>query len=242
MHNSQQEGKIQKDKRKPQGAKDNLAKESVCHHCKEMGHWRRNGPSYLAELKKRKNTSGACTSGNGMRAAVEAIGSFDLVLPRYPKETMGYYFVARNVEFFENNLMVQEASGIHRPLESCGSDKGLELIQEEDTHPSENTSEEQNEYIWSAMLNMIREYELGDLDEPPNYKVALSDPESDKWLEAMNTEMQSMKDNQVWVLVELPPNGRTVGNMRKPSLLLPKILEYTAIQDFFKAMSSDLMT
>ncbi|GJX49475.1 retrotransposon protein, putative, ty1-copia subclass [Tanacetum coccineum] len=28
----------------------------------------------------------------------------------------------------------------------------------------------------------------------------------------MNTEMQSMKDNQVWVLVKLPPNGRTVGS------------------------------
>ncbi|GKC31839.1 retrotransposon protein, putative, ty1-copia subclass [Tanacetum coccineum] len=41
---------------------------------------------------------------------------------------------------------------------------------------------------------------------------ALADPESDKWLEAMNTEMQSMKDNQVWILVELPPNGRIVGS------------------------------
>ncbi|GJW08735.1 putative retrotransposon ty1-copia subclass protein [Tanacetum coccineum] len=37
-------------------------------------------------------------------------------------------------------------------------------------------------------------------------------PEIDKWLEAMNTKMQSMKDNQVWVLVDLPPNGRTVGS------------------------------
>ncbi|GJS07915.1 hypothetical protein Tco_0364711 [Tanacetum coccineum] len=41
----------------------------------------------------------------------------------------------------------------------------------------------------------VEEHELGDLNEPPNYKVALSDPESEKWLEAMNTEMQSMKDN-----------------------------------------------
>ncbi|GJW41743.1 hypothetical protein Tco_0067588 [Tanacetum coccineum] len=41
----------------------------------------------------------------------------------------------------------------------------------------------------------IKEYELGDLNEPPNYKAALADPESDKWLEAMNTKMQSMKDN-----------------------------------------------
>ncbi|GJZ23323.1 retrotransposon protein, putative, ty1-copia subclass [Tanacetum coccineum] len=41
---------------------------------------------------------------------------------------------------------------------------------------------------------------------------ALLDPESDKWLNAMNVEMQSMKDNEVWVLVELPPNGKTVGS------------------------------
>ncbi|GJW72537.1 retrotransposon protein, putative, ty1-copia subclass [Tanacetum coccineum] len=41
---------------------------------------------------------------------------------------------------------------------------------------------------------------------------ALLDPESDKWLSAMNVEMQSMKDNEVWDLVDLPPNGKTVGS------------------------------
>ncbi|GKC90255.1 zinc finger, CCHC-type containing protein, partial [Tanacetum coccineum] len=73
-------GKIQRDKKKPQGAKgkakgknklayafktkippppkrDNPAKDSICHHCKEVGHWRRNCPSYHAELNKRKNAS-----------------------------------------------------------------------------------------------------------------------------------------------------------------------------------------
>ncbi|GJX74785.1 retrotransposon protein, putative, ty1-copia subclass [Tanacetum coccineum] len=55
----------------------------------------------------------------------------------------------------------------------------------------------------------VEEYKLGDLNEPPNYKAALSNPEFDKWLEAMK---QSMKDNQVWVLVDLPPDGRTIGN------------------------------
>nr|GFB55838.1 retrotransposon protein, putative, Ty1-copia subclass [Tanacetum cinerariifolium] len=55
------------------------------------------------------------------------------------------------------------------------------------------------------------EHELGDLGEPANYKAALLDPESEKWLNAMNVEMQSMKDNEVWVLVELPPIGKIVG-------------------------------
>ncbi|GJU74374.1 putative ribonuclease H-like domain-containing protein [Tanacetum coccineum] len=169
------------------------------------------------------------------------------VSPRkgYPKETMGYYFyyppenkifVSRNIEFFENSFIIQEVSGSHGLLEMSGSDKGLEIIQEEDTQPFENTSKEHNEVILievepqnvgvpicrSARIPQtqniygyyvdVEEYELGDLDEPLNYEVALADPESDKWLEVMNTEMQSMKDNQVWIIVELPPNGRTIGS------------------------------
>ncbi|GJS19473.1 zinc finger, CCHC-type containing protein [Tanacetum coccineum] len=47
------------------------------------------------------------------------------------------------------------------------------------------------------------EHELRDLGEPANYKAALLDPESDKWLNDMNVEMQSMKDNEVWDLVNL---------------------------------------
>nr|GEW40223.1 hypothetical protein [Tanacetum cinerariifolium] len=99
-------------------------------------------------------------------------------------------------------LRVWGSSGSQGLLEMSESDKGLEIIQEEDTQPSENTSKEHNE------VAPIEEYEFGDLDEPSNYTDALADPESDKWLEAMNTEMQSIKDNQVWILVELPPNGQ----------------------------------
>ncbi|GJZ23821.1 retrotransposon protein, putative, ty1-copia subclass [Tanacetum coccineum] len=45
---------------------------------------------------------------------------------------------------------------------------------------------------------------------PANYKAALLDPESKKWLAAMNVEMQSIKDNDIWELVELPPNAKIV--------------------------------
>nr|GEW16234.1 hypothetical protein [Tanacetum cinerariifolium] len=58
----------------------------------------------------------------------------------------------------------------------------------------------------------VEEHSLGDLNEPTNYKAAMLDPESDKWLDAMNAEMQSMKDNQFWHLVDLPPNCKTVGS------------------------------
>nr|GEU68789.1 hypothetical protein [Tanacetum cinerariifolium] len=154
----------------------------------------------------------------------------------YLKKTMGYSFyyppknkvlVARNAEFLENSLITQEASG---------SLEELEIIQEEDTHPSIDTSlnhepddleidEPQSDIIPIRRSTRTRhltdrmclyidaeEHELGDLGEPINYKAALLDPESDKWLNAMNVEIQSMKDNKVLVLVELPPNGKSVSS------------------------------
>ncbi|GJX65481.1 zinc finger, CCHC-type containing protein [Tanacetum coccineum] len=116
---------------------------------------------------------------------------------KYPKETMGYsfyyplenkVFVARNVEFLEDDLITQEASG---------SLEDLKIIQEQDTHPSENTSIHHDE---------------GDFNEPGNYKVALLVPKSNKWLESKNVEVQSMKDNEVWDLVDLPPDRNTVSS------------------------------
>nr|GEX74496.1 glutamate receptor 2.8-like [Tanacetum cinerariifolium] len=143
----------------------------------------------------------------------------------YPPENK--VFVARNAKFIENSLITQETSG---------SLEDLKIVQEEDTHPSENTSlhnDEGDQEIDEPESDIIpicrstraqhapdrmclyiddEEHELGDLNEPDNYKAALLDPESDKWLDAMNVELQSMKDNEVWDLVNLPPNGKTAGS------------------------------
>ncbi|GKE89493.1 retrotransposon protein, putative, ty1-copia subclass, partial [Tanacetum coccineum] len=37
-------------------------KDDVCHHCKEVGHWKRNCPIYLAELLKKKKQVGSASS------------------------------------------------------------------------------------------------------------------------------------------------------------------------------------
>ncbi|GJS59851.1 retrotransposon protein, putative, ty1-copia subclass [Tanacetum coccineum] len=58
----------------------------------------------------------------------------------------------------------------------------------------------------------VEEHSLGDLGEPANYTAAMLDPKSKKWVDVMNAEMQSMIDNMVWVLVDLPPNCKTVGS------------------------------
>ncbi|GJV87031.1 retrotransposon protein, putative, ty1-copia subclass [Tanacetum coccineum] len=154
----------------------------------------------------------------------------------YPKETMGYYFyfppenkivVARYAEFFEKRLISQEISGRAVDLE--------EIQEEEDTTPSEITSNipqevegfepPQEEVIPirrserphrapnRLCLNVeVEEHSLGDLNEPASYKAAMLDSESNKWIDAMNAEIQSMMDNMVWVLVDLPPGCKTVGS------------------------------
>nr|GEU60221.1 hypothetical protein [Tanacetum cinerariifolium] len=132
----------------------------------------------------------------------------------YPKETMDYSFyyqpknkvlVAQNAEFLKNSLITQEVSG---------SLEDLEIIQEEDTHPSIGTSLNHKEddqaidepqsdinpicrsirtrHVSDRMCLYIdaEEHELGDLSEPVNYKAALLDPKSEKWLNSMNVKIK----------------------------------------------------
>ena len=49
---------------------------------------------------------------------------------------------------------------------------------------------------------------LLDHDEPTNYEEAMMSPDSDKWLEAMISEIGSMYENKVWTLVDFPMIGK----------------------------------
>ena len=58
----------------------------------------------------------------------------------------------------------------------------------------------------SARLRQARELLLLDNDELTTYAEAMVDPDSVKWQEAMESEIESMRENQVWNLID-PPNG-----------------------------------
>nr|GEU38564.1 hypothetical protein [Tanacetum cinerariifolium] len=45
-------------------AKEHPAKDNACHHCKEVGHWKRNCPIYIAELLKKKKLVGSASSSD----------------------------------------------------------------------------------------------------------------------------------------------------------------------------------
>ncbi|GJU22144.1 retrotransposon protein, putative, ty1-copia subclass [Tanacetum coccineum] len=74
--------------------------------------------------------------------------------------------------------------------------------------------------------NNLISQEARDLNEPTNYKAALLNPESNKWLDAINAKMQSLKDNQVWRLLDLPPNTKTIANIRSIRILIAITVYY----------------
>ncbi|KAK1616064.1 hypothetical protein QYE76_021581, partial [Lolium multiflorum] len=47
---------------------------------------------------------------------------------------------------------------------------------------------------------------------PATYEEAMMSPDSNKWQEAMKSEMGSMYDNKVWTLVDLPDSRKAVEN------------------------------
>jgi hypothetical protein len=49
-------------------------------------------------------------------------------------------------------------------------------------------------------------------EDPATYEEAMMSPDSNKWQEAMKSEMGSMYDNKVWTLVDLPDSRKAVEN------------------------------
>ena len=48
-------------------------------------------------------------------------------------------------------------------------------------------------------------------DDPINVNQTINSSDSQKWIDAMNDEFKSMKDNDVWDLVPLPKGAKSIG-------------------------------
>nr|GEW17158.1 hypothetical protein [Tanacetum cinerariifolium] len=166
--------------------KEHLAKDDACHHYKEVGHCKRNCLAYLAKLIKKKKQVGTVTSSVSKNDV--------LYLNAIPRDGIYEIDILNLVPKFSGRAVK------------------LKEIQDEDTSPSENTSEismevegfelPQEEVIpvrrsarthralKRLCLNVeVEEHSLGDLNEPTNYKDAMLDPKSNMWLDAMNENM-----------------------------------------------------
>ena len=66
--------------------------------------------------------------------------------------------------------------------------------------------------------NPVLKVMLLDNNEPTSYGEAMVGPNSDKWLEAMKSEIESMYQNKAWTLVDLPDDWQAIeinGSLRR---------------------------
>ncbi|KAK8500241.1 hypothetical protein V6N12_041483 [Hibiscus sabdariffa] len=81
-----------------------------------------------------------------------------------------------------------------------------------ETQPLRRSTRERNEpERYGFLVTTQGDVILVHQDEPKTYQEAMSTPNSEKWLEAMRSEMDSMSENQVWTLVEPPERIKPIG-------------------------------
>ena len=153
----------------------------------------------------------------------------------YPKETVGYsfyhktegkVFVAKTGVFLEKEFLAKGLSGrtielneVIEPEHDKKSSAAPEAIPETATAPMAPAGSNVEVPKIEAPIeprrsgrirNQIQRFEdevlLLDNDEPTTYKEAMMGPDSEKWQNAMKSEIESMYENQVWNLID-PPEG-----------------------------------
>ncbi|KAI9157593.1 hypothetical protein LWI28_024839 [Acer negundo] len=149
----------------------------------------------------------------------------------YPKETKGYYFyspsdlkvfVSTNAKFLEKDYMndfvprsrivLNEISGDTIPREVTQPNPIVSSDPTQDQQPTiprrsgrVRTQPERYIGLGESVEN------LPDDDDPYTYKEAMEDVDSRHWQKAMQSEIESMFDNKVWSLVDLPKGIKPIG-------------------------------
>ena len=139
----------------------------------------------------------------------------------------GKIFVAKNGSFLEKEFLSKEVSGrkveldevIVRSLEleSRSSQKTVPVVPTPTREEANDNDHETSDQVTTEPRrsnracsapewygNPVLEVMLLDHGEPTNYEEAMMSPDSDKWLEAIKSEIGSMYENKVWTLVDLP--------------------------------------
>ncbi|GJY94706.1 retrotransposon protein, putative, ty1-copia subclass [Tanacetum coccineum] len=190
---------IPKPKNPKPAVMERLAKDDVCHHYKEVGHWKRNCPVYLAELLKKKKQVGSASSS----------GIFTIELFYFPNNNSWVYDTGCGTHICitkqgfrikrklkQGALYLYVGNGVRAQVEAIGSfdlvlPNGL-VICLDNCHYEPTITRGVVEKPYFVRQGAI-------YDE--SYNFALLDPESKRWVDAMNAEMQSMNRQVLMGLV-----------------------------------------
>ncbi|KAK1649433.1 hypothetical protein QYE76_067238 [Lolium multiflorum] len=99
---------------------------------------------------------------------------------------------------------------VKKKKEEEANDNDHETSNETATEPRRSTRDRATPDWYDPCLNVMI---VDNNDEDPaTYEEAMMSPDSNKWQEAMKSEMGSMYDNKVWTLVDLPDSRKAVEN------------------------------
>ncbi|KAK1601086.1 hypothetical protein QYE76_008365 [Lolium multiflorum] len=148
----------------------------------------------------------------------------------------GKIFVAKNGTFLEKEFLTKEVTGRKVELDEItesslvdqssavpevvpvppapsteeANDNDHETSNEIATEPRRSTRERATPDWYDPCLNVMI---VDNNDEDPaTYEETMMNPDSNKWQEAMKSEIGSMYDNKVWTLVDLPDSRKAVEN------------------------------
>ncbi|GJS21659.1 retrotransposon protein, putative, ty1-copia subclass [Tanacetum coccineum] len=197
-------------------AKERPAKDDACHHCKEVGHWKRNCPVYLAELQKKRKQVGSASSSDNCHYA--------------PTITRGVVLVSRLVDngfvqcFTDCGISVSKNGVLYFNVVPRN---GIYEIDMHDLVPNVNsiynlqqdgllksTDDESFDKCESCLSGKMTKKPFPHSNERAKDLLGIIHTDIQNLIvdDAYECGNKSMMDNMVWVLVDLPPGCKTVGS------------------------------
>ena len=109
--------------------------------------------------------------------------------------------------------IVQEADPIQNNIQGPPIPEEQTLPPPEPTPLKKSTRERRSALPDDYIVFLLEhEFDIGAMeDDPINFLQALESSKSQEWIDAMNEEIKSMKDNDVWDLVPLPEGVKPIG-------------------------------
>nr|GFB21227.1 hypothetical protein [Tanacetum cinerariifolium] len=175
--------------------REDPAKDSICHEGGEIGHWKRNCPQYLAELLKKKKN--AASGAGGSRIFVIELNTilnrswiYDTGCGTHIYNTSQGLRASKKpksgaLSLYVGNGQREAVDAIDTSLNHDEDDLEIDEPQS-GIVPIRRSTRTRHAPNRICLYIDAEEHELRDLGEPANYKAALLDLESKKWLNAMN--------------------------------------------------------
>ena len=138
--------------------------------------------------------------------------------------TTGKVFVSANVKFIEekcdatktiDQVANEETTDLEKLCEDDKNENNYDYDKNDDDDDARSDTTEiiekpPNSIDWSNLINnIVLQANLTNC-EPTNYSEVINSPDKAHWLRAMKEEMKSIKNNETYILTELPPGKRLI--------------------------------